>query len=115
MMRTAFLFLFLVLVASPAWAADYPTATPRPVPGINTAAPPRAAAAGHWTFPGTIEGHLRTGHGVDPRGLTREQMLQLHDQLHTARAASPAAVYYAPGGCPGGVCPVPAARVRRYR
>ena len=39
-------------------------------------------SAEHWSFSGTIAGHLKSGHGVDPDGMTREQMLNLHDALH---------------------------------
>ncbi len=39
----------------------------------------------HWTYPGSIEHHLRTTHGQNVTGLTREQMLDLHDRLHEGR------------------------------
>lgn len=38
---------------------------------------------GHWSFPGDIKTHLQQGHGQQTAGLTYEQMLNLHDQLHT--------------------------------
>jgi hypothetical protein len=41
----------------------------------------------HWTYPGTISSHLQSGHGVSPVGMTREQMLDLHDSLHAPTAA----------------------------
>lgn len=42
--------------------------------------------AGHWTYPGTIDSHLQSTHGVSTAGMTREQMLNLHDALHEGRA-----------------------------
>lgn len=43
----------------------------------------------HWTHPGTIDGHLNSDHagqllalGISTDGMTREQMLDLHDSLH---------------------------------
>jgi hypothetical protein len=46
------------------------------------------ARAGHWTFPGSIDGHLNSTHGVSTAGLSREQMLNLHDALHEGRSVS---------------------------
>lgn len=43
----------------------------------------------HWTYPGRIEDHLPSGHGVDPTGMSREEMLNLHDALHEGRAVQP--------------------------
>lgn len=68
---------------------------------------------GHWTYPGTIDSHLKTTHGVDPSGLTREQKLTLHDQLHESAKATPVAAVAAPvyqstptrSTCPRGGCP----------
>lgn len=37
---------------------------------------------GHWSFPGTIESHLESTHGVATAGMTRQQKLNLHDSLH---------------------------------
>lgn len=42
----------------------------------------------HWTYPGTIDGHLRSTHGVSAAGMSREQMLNLHDALHEGRSLS---------------------------
>jgi hypothetical protein len=41
----------------------------------------------HLTFPGTIAGHLQASHGVSVAGMSREQILSLHDSLHEARVA----------------------------
>lgn len=41
-----------------------------------------SAQAQHWTYPGSIEHHLRVDHGVDTRGMTFSQMLYMHDALH---------------------------------
>lgn len=68
---------------------------------------------GHWTYPGTIDSHLKTTHGVDPSGLTREQKLTLHDQLHESAKATPVSAVAAPvyqstptrSTCPRGGCP----------
>ena len=47
----------------------------------------------HWTYPGTIEGHLQSTHGMAVTGMSREQMLSMHDAIHEGRAvASPVAV-----------------------
>ena len=40
------------------------------------------ANAQHWSYPGSIEHHLRADHGIDTRGMTSSQMLYLHDSLH---------------------------------
>jgi hypothetical protein len=37
---------------------------------------------GHWTYPGTIENHLLTAHGVEASSHTKEQMLDIHDAIH---------------------------------
>lgn len=37
---------------------------------------------GHWTFPGDLSDHLRTTHGANVDGMTKEQMLNMHDALH---------------------------------
>lgn len=53
-----------------------------------TAAAPRqthSTGGPHWTHPRTIEAHLRLDHGVNPGGMSREQMLDLHDALHEGR------------------------------
>jgi hypothetical protein len=44
---------------------------------------------GHWSYPGTISGHLQGTHGVSTAGMTREQMLDTHDALHEGRYARP--------------------------
>jgi len=45
-----------------------------------------AASASHWTYPGTITNHLQGAHGVPTNGMSRQQMLDLHDSLHEGRA-----------------------------
>ena len=50
-------------------------------------------SANHWTYPGTIEGHLQSTHGVAVAGMSREQMLSMHDAIHEGRAvASPVTI-----------------------
>ena len=69
---------------------------------------------GHWTYPGSIDSHLKATHGVDPSGLTREQKLTLHDSLHESGKSKSAPVYSTPSPvyqtatrstCPRGGCP----------
>ena len=38
---------------------------------------------GHWSFPGSIDSHLKSTHGVDSTGMQSAQKLNLHDSLHT--------------------------------
>jgi hypothetical protein len=47
-----------------------------------------ASAQSHWTFPGDIYSHLANGHGQSAAGLTREQAMRLHDNLHNAAKSS---------------------------
>jgi len=49
---------------------------------LFTAAASAGNPPGHWSFPGDIATHLRQGHGQQTAGLTYQQMLNLHDQLH---------------------------------
>lgn len=44
---------------------------------------PTTASTGHWSYPGTIDSHLRSTHGVSPAGMSMQQKLSLHDSLHT--------------------------------
>lgn len=75
----------------------------------------------HWTYPGTIENHLASGHGVSTSGMTREQMLNLHDSLHegavkqnnmytTTYSYPSQSTSWTYSNCPNGRCPT---RVRR--
>lgn len=89
------------------------------------------ARAGHWSYPGEISNHLANDHGVQTNGMSREQMLDLHDALHEGQATwtqSPTVQSFTPArppliqrsvatptlapplpqsNCPGGVCPQP--------
>lgn len=77
---------------------------------------------GHWTYPGTIDSHLKNDHGVDASALTREQKLTLHDQLHESAKSTPVATVPAPvyqsvatrSTCPRGGCP-PAQKTYQVR
>ena len=63
---------------------------------------------GHWTYPGSIDSHLKTVHGVDASGLTREQKLTLHDSLHESVKSKSVPVYQSTATrstCPRGGCP----------
>ena len=42
----------------------------------------------HWTHPGTIESHLQSTHGINTSGMSKEQMLSLHDSLHEGRVSN---------------------------
>ena len=48
-----------------------------------------SAHKAHWTYPGTIEHHLRADHGIDTRGMSQSQMLYLHDSLHESATHRP--------------------------
>jgi len=61
---------------------------------------------GHWSYPGTIQGHLQGTHGVSTAGMSREQMLSLHDALHEGRQVTAAPVD--PVKAPVLLAPVPA-------
>lgn len=45
-----------------------------------------STASAHWSFPGTIDRHLQADHGINTRGMSYEQMLNLHDSIHESRA-----------------------------
>jgi hypothetical protein len=54
---------------------------------------------GHWSFPGTIENHLESTHGVATAGMSRQEKLNLHDSLHESSevvTSVPRANYVAP-------------------
>jgi hypothetical protein len=42
--------------------------------------------AGHWSYPGTIDSHLESTHGVSTAGMSRQEKLNLHDSLHEGSA-----------------------------
>lgn len=84
--------------------------------GPATSAPPRTplrtaaavvtapiARAGHWSYPGEISNHLAREHNVNVSGMTREQMLNLHDSLHESAPVQAPVRFQS--NCPGGVCP----------
>ncbi|MFO0383252.1 MAG: hypothetical protein ACK506_16235 [Pirellula sp.] len=70
---------------------------------------------GHWTYPGSIDSHLKETHGVNASGLTHEQKLTLHDQLHESAKSKPVPVQSVStpvyqsvatqSTCPRGGCP----------
>jgi hypothetical protein len=55
---------------------------------VRAASIPVQSVGRHWTFPGDIASHLANGHGQSVAGLSREQMLNLHDSLHEGRTVS---------------------------
>lgn len=93
------------------------SASSRPVVSNTVSAPVVVSSSSHWTYPGDIASHLSTTHGQDVSGLTTEQQLTLHDDLHEGRVV--ARSFSAPivssfsrsysvqrtSSCPGGVCP----------
>lgn len=74
----------------------------------NVVAPQSNVSRGHWSYPGTISGHLQATHGVSTVGMSHEQMLNTHDALHENRyvpnyhtspaVPSPATVIQGSGG-----------------
>lgn len=69
-------------VVQTASAPVYQTPRTGPVRTLAAVATAPIARAGHWTYPGEIGNHLAKDHGVVPSGMTRQQMLDLHDSLH---------------------------------
>jgi len=69
-----------------------------------------------WTHPEPLTEHMQA-HGVDPAGMTREDMQRTHDDIHDVIGPVAAGhpiphmqtVSYQQD-CPGGVCPVPVQR-----
>lgn len=59
------------------------------------------SSGGHWTYPGTISGHLQSDHGVAVQGMSRQEMLTLHDSLHEGTNVPMAPTQ----NCPNGNCP----------
>lgn len=61
--------------------------------------------------------HLRDDHGIDPSGMSMDEMQVAHDNAHNGYASQPMRQsrrvvytsrptrYYSSGGCPGGMCP----------
>jgi len=67
-----------------------PTAMPIQITNV-------APVVGHWSYPGDIATHLAESHGVSAAGMSHEQALTLHDQLHEGgitRSASSSYVSY---------------------
>jgi hypothetical protein len=60
-----------------------------PAPEVKPEVKPKSNR--HWSFPGKIEDHLQNDHKQDVSGLSREEMLDLHDSLHEAAKAAPPA------------------------
>jgi hypothetical protein len=71
-----------------------------------------------WTYPGRIDNHLMSAHGVSQSqlsGMNKQEQERLHDSLHNGAVRQPVyrqPVYRQPvrSSCPGGVCPTPARR-----
>jgi len=72
------------------------------------------AYAPHWTWPGNLAQHLRDTHGINPSGMSQDQMEQAHDRSHDGGFRAPAVQHASGGflnfgrrrgGCPNGMCP----------
>lgn len=48
--------------------------------------PATTRSPGHWSYPGDIDSHLQSTHGVSTAGMSRQQKLDLHDSLHEGTA-----------------------------
>lgn len=96
MFRFALIAVMAMLACSnPAFAQLFPNApwnkraTPSSCPAggcPDSQGSSQVSSAGHWTYPGTITNHLQGAHGVPTNGMSREQMLDLHDALHEGRS-----------------------------
>lgn len=106
----------------PPGAVDNATSAAAPAGLSNSLASVADSYSGpNWTYPGTIDGHLASTHGVsqsETAGMTQRQKERLHASIHqqgvTTRVVSqprviyqqPSRVTYSSSNCPGGVCPV---------
>jgi hypothetical protein len=59
-------------------------------PVVRVASVPIRVSRSHRPYPGDLGSHLSGTHGVSTAGMSREQMLDLHDSLHESRAYAPA-------------------------
>ncbi len=50
--------------------------------------PSASQSYGHWSYPGDIASHLLSTHGRSVAGMSREQMLDMHDALHEGRSVA---------------------------
>jgi len=67
-------------------------------------------ASPSWTYPGRIQPHLASDHGVDASGMSNAEAVALHNRLHNAesRGIPVGAVSYTADDCPNGMCPTDA-------
>jgi hypothetical protein len=56
---------------------------------VRAAVPQVVRSSNHWSYPGTIDGHLQSTHGISTAGMSREQMLITHDAIHEGRYVTP--------------------------
>lgn len=73
----------------------------------KVAAAPVANYRARWTYPGTIEHHMATSHGVSVSGMSEAELLSQHDLMHDMMGPvyQSQNVSYSSSSCPGGVCP----------
>ena len=84
-------------------------------PGFSTG---YYSGGSQWTYPGRIDNHLTSSHGVSRSqlsGMSKQEQERLHDSLHNGTPNRPVyrqPVYRQPvrSNCPGGVCPTPTRR-----
>lgn len=75
---------------------------------VRAAVPQVVRSSNHWSYPGTIDGHLQSTHGISTAGMSREQMLSTHDAIHEGRYVTPrAATVVIPAPKPAPVVPLP--------
>lgn len=61
-----------------------------------------------WTYPGTIEHHMATSHGVSVNGMSQSELLAHHDSIHDTIGpvySTSTTTSVSSSNCPGGVCP----------
>jgi hypothetical protein len=69
-----------------------PQVTPQAEPPKSKVEPVVVKPTYRWTYPGDLGTHLRSVHGVDVIGMSRSEMLQMHDDLHNSQLAVKAPV-----------------------
>lgn len=75
--------LCLLTVAKTALVSAYAVASEQSTNTITRIAGPRWNVNGDWTpSQEAIQEHLASAHGIDPAGLSLEQMLAMHDNDH---------------------------------
>jgi len=74
----------------------------------KVATAPVANYRARWTYPGTIEQHMATSHGVSVSGMSQSDLLAQHDAIHDTIGpvySTSTTTSVSSSNCPGGVCP----------